>query len=1262
MKGLTWAKVRSACSRRGAAVLVVLAVVVLLTVLIVSLLEMGSAAGVHARTQAATIRADMLRDSALNLVIAQLREATSQELEPGVPAPWASQAGAVHVHNMDGSVREVRKLYSAESPVASSPEELARDLVERWRTPAGRYADLNAPQSNGGDIRFPIADPRLAAGPPDGRVEGFAVLDGPVPEGTRADTNGTDARLPMPVMYMYFLADGTMGCLNAAGVFTRISGRGTPSHANPVVGRVAWWTDDESAKVNVNTAAEAAPWDTPRLTTRQDLALAVNQPMRGEFHRYPGHPATVCLSSVLFPGRAWHLPGDPRGGVFQVLTEDEAMAIWEAAPGLQWDPEITSVGGTRQPQGLDRPADQAVETPWHLYASPAEIALDRDRRIRQRLERHSSAVVRLSRADFLLTAHSRAPEISLFGTPRISMWPVHPNVVPGQPVEGAVQRASGFDSTMALVSSAGGQPYYLQRAFPGDGWKDFRTTAAGANRRLFESTLALLGRPVPGFARGGGASSFASKYGRGPDSDTANILALIFDYIRTTNLADSNLPEENQFSIVCPGNPVEGYGQISPLNTANGNSGERRWAEDQLNAARGLGRMPTISEAAFVFVCRARRLEDGTLIGEPSSTEAERALKPGGRELEAALMFEGFVPGQGWAESRPWCSIAVAGIVPGAPADFSRPLPEMEVAGVPLVARSFSFHERLRDRFAERNRVPAEWSGAGGHFGIRPLLGGIVMFEPVVVNNAGDVLAFSGTGDDGLKAGILDTPSIANPARRRLPAENLVQVIELHFPEVEDGGVPMPDVPENDGVAVALEERVRKAFEEGAPLFTDRDVIQSLVPAHGDARVLAGRRIIARDAAGRPEFLPHAGYGQVARAHSLLPEGAGLSDVPHRGYFSELAASDGSQPDFPWAGASGYGRRDGGLRGPAVPSITGDFDTAAGRMPDGPYINRADDGEVRGLASGRIPYFDPPPVDAWRIPPSSASASSPNRLLAGPGMFGSLPTGVVAGVPWQTLLFRPWLDGSDDPDGWTLSDHYGWSWPRDHLLLDLFWMPVIEPWAISMPFETAGKINLNAGIAPFRHIRRETALHALLKSERIIAVRDEDAAAVRLQQGFSEAVARHFIDPEATLDLWRSLGSQRGRLFLTASEVCELPLVPEGVSPSREAVAAWWRTRRITGENLKERPYANLHARLTARSNVFRVHILAETLQQARSADPGRWLEGRDRVTSRWMGSALVECHLRAGDFPADPEEPAVSSPGLLYSWRVSRVQQFDAD
>ena len=120
---------------------------------------------------------------------------------------------------------------------------------------------------------------------------------------------------------------------------------------------------------------------------------------------------------------------------------------------------------------------------------------------------------------------------------------------------------------------------------------------------------------------------------------------------------------------------------------------------------------------------------------------------------------------------------------------------------------------------------------------------------------------------------------------------------------------------------------------------------------------------------------------------------------------------------------------------------------------------------------------------------------SPHQMVPSPVMFGSLPSLVQTGAPWNTLLFRPDLtEGGThfgapgngiDSLGASLTDD---ALPGDHLWLDAFWMPVVEPYAISENFETAGKVNLNHEIFPFTYIERTTALRAVMKSERMLAI------------------------------------------------------------------------------------------------------------------------------------------------------------------------------
>ncbi|MES2705756.1 MAG: Verru_Chthon cassette protein A [Verrucomicrobiota bacterium] len=1275
--------------RRGVAILTVLAVVVLSTGIVISLLNMSRTNLINARGGVEIDGSRRYADMAVQMVLAQLRTATTKDLSPGVPAPWSSQPGGVTVHREDGSVGEIYKLYSAEKAVAAERRELAGDLPVRWDTQPGQYVDLNAPLTNEeGGVFFPIADPRLAG--PEG-AEGFDVTTLNAPHGTTQPgenkrTGGS--RLPMPVRWIYVLRDGTLGVLEDGNRFAPINGKALPAEANPIVARIAWWADDETNKINVNTASEAAPWDTPRLTTKQDEALARFQPTHGEYQRYPGHPAGVSLSSVLFPRQRWTQPGDQRlMNHWEPLTPQMAEGLWEMGVGTITGEERTSMGGTRTPPGLDAPPVYGIDGNWHRYAAPSELIYGADRQMRKIFREHPEAVTRLQRADFLMTTESRAPETTLFGTPRMSLWPIHQSVVPGEQLPTMVERASAQDSLLALCTTAAGRRYYFQRAKADDGWWDFNNTGLGANIRLFNWMAGLMDRPVPGFVKADLPKSFAEKYGSGPAGDAQNLMALMFDYIRTTNLADGSIPEDNQFSVICPGNETMGFGQISPLTTTQGSDPKGRWKESQLQRPRGMGRLQTINGAVLLLTCRTLHTREGKMIGDVHARDAG-LLRPGDRLMEAAILFEGFVPGQGWAESRPYCSLVPAGINPSDLLDFEKPVSGLIVNEARLMPIKLGSLKALGDAVELRKGVPAGWTAAGGESGA--LAENTLVFAPFIVRDTvetDDFLKFDGSAGNGqatgFKVGIFDAPKIPwDKAKDSL--NDLVQIIEMRFPLIPRRSLKLPEPP-RDGRAFSLDERLRDAFSDAhTPLISAQDVAQAIVSTNGDSRLIAGQRVV-----GPEYFVAHPDYGNLPLAHRLRNEPVSSPpDTAPTGFFRDLRQNPDTVPDFtirPWdegkvAIAGKYarqydlkpmrevfaaGRLDGGKRGLATPAETGDFDTGSGLAADGAYVNRADDGEVAAFAMGKVPYFDAPAADPRNLPMVSAAAASPNRLVPGAGMFGSLPTGVKARVPWQTLLFHPWGHEEPGETHWNKKvDHYGWSWPRDHLILDLFWMPVIEPYGISTPMETAGKINLNHELLPFRHIQRTTALHALLKSERIIAVPDADSLAVKNPAGFANSVCRYPIDATGTLKMWDTTRELNERPYLSASEVCTLPLVPEMepvMPPDRKDVEDWWKKHRLTGDNLKERPYTNLHARLTTRSNTYRVHIYAQTLQKARSTEPAKWDEDKDLVMATWRGSSLVSRQIRAEDIPDYAAVGAITTTPVdhFYSWRVSGQRPF---
>ena len=114
----------------------------------------------------------------------------------------------------------------------------------------------------------------------------------------------------------------------------------------------------------------------------------------------------------------------------------------------------------------------------------------------------------------------------------------------------------------------------------------------------------------------------------------------------------------------------------------------------------------------------------------------------------------------------------------------------------------------------------------------------------------------------------------------------------------------------------------------------------------------------------------------------------------------------------------------------------------------------------------------------------------------------------------------------------------------------------------------------------------------------------------------------------------------------------------------------FWETQGgLTGDNLRERPYSNIYPKVCTRSNVYTVHLIAQTVKKAEGGDHKYFnsVTGTDSVTAEWRGSAMVERILN----PEDPEIVGVdfvkeTLEGLdkiprvdeFYTYRVTEVKQ----
>jgi uncharacterized protein (TIGR02600 family) len=346
----------------------------------------------------------------------------------------------------------------------------------------------------------------------------------------------------------------------------------------------------------------------------------------------------------------------------------------------------------------------------------------------------------------------------------------------------------------------------------------------------------------------------------------------------------------------------------------------------------------------------------------------------------------------------------------------------------------------------------------------------------------------------------------------------------------------------------------------------------------------------------------------------------------------------------------------------------GDFDNGYGAMPDGPYIGFSDEGVYANSGTSFPALNAAYPYNIIMGPNTFRNLGpgyySPNRLVPSPGILGSLPTGVKRNLPWQTLLFRP--------AALTAAGHPGTNTPPDYLLLDLFKMPVVEPYAISEPLSTAGRVNMNYQILPFTWIKRSTAVQAALHTERMTSIPNvltwqinQDRFKKVADDGNLTAITRYPLDLSTNTGTLAAFETRfaAGDIFRSAAEICSIPLVPYGVGANSATMATWWNNYSYTGENSKERPYARIYPKLTTKSNVYTVHYTVQTLKKLPSGTQTQWDETKDKVLSTFRGSTTIERYVNPSD-TAIPNYTGVSLPlssgnALPYKFRILSQRQF---
>ena len=1222
----------------GVALVIVLGFLVLISAIILGFFSSVSTELASSKATATSSSTHQLADSAINVVMAQIVDATKGQdaTNSNASLAWASQPGMIRTFDDTGAAKDFFKLYSSdEMTVHGTSFAIANEKPPTdWNAAkhSELYTDLNTPgKDQQGELVYPIIDPSADGTPspnrPDDKfkVDGFSITSPPgFTGGTESPVNN---RAPMPVKWLYVLKDGSLkpatnpavSATNAAVGDVTVPGA---TDANPIVGRIAFWADDETAKVNINTASEGTYWDVPRIYSKQDFGeyastthgMSMCQPVQHEYQRYPGHPATTCLSPIfgsLLPVTVPY-PANP-----QSADATKLDPYYKIAPriGLAGGGGGGSLGGS-----FESPASSAaamVTDTDRLYAAVDELMFTPGLTGVSRIPNTSTAADPtkitkgiLEKAKFFITANSTAPETTLNNTPRVAVWPIS-------------STRTAYDSLLAFCSTIGNQPYYFKRSNARSGTADY--APGSRNVILYKYLQKLTETKIPGFG-----GDFLTKYPAGAPpsvaSDRDQILTYIFDYIRSTNLQDKSTgatPFTPVFDI-SSGPPTPGAGEVIPT---------------MIGSTQGFGRFYSITSANLLFY--------GT---HATSGKVDK--------MRALFFFAFTTPMQGLACMRSELKYKVTqGLdsfkANGKSLNFNYDAKKGNGTNFIDMADLLMFHGRgvggtESPWMAIRNK-PFDDKDAGGDADKK-----YPFFSSKDVDVSGTDFAFTTDKDKEVVVEI-----------RTADTDQVVQTVHFSFPP---GQFSVPTGVDNanfgtrtGGEYTNLVKSVDTVVSLQVAGANGNDPEKADDPTAGDIRMVASLQDVP---VGRYRADNNYKTPKIQKAHCLVQstgtnfDGAiygKLANVPDPAY---KQPNHDRHPDVPSRVSKGVQRKDGG---------PGDWDTGFGDQKDGAYINKPDEGDTAfgGNTSGhtRLPY-----MLGYNQGYASASNTyfSPNRQIPSPLMFGSIPTGVQRMLPWQTLLFHPRPEDTNHPGNQS---------PKDHLIADLFWMPVVEPYAISQPFATNGKINLNYQIMPFTYINRSTGVQAVMKSTRCAALALSDSQVYKPLDATGGGMAptapdrRQPIDLTATLKAFETKFARTdnsANIFKSASQICEMNLVPPGETDS--SMAAFWKTKfAFTGDNLREKPYVDLYSRLTTKSNTFTVHVRVQALKKAPGTVADHWVGDKDKVVGEYRGSSILERYIDVNDpglpdfatkFAANPTDGTLNI-DQYYKMRVVSTKRF---
>jgi len=1269
--------------------------------------------------------------------------------------------------------------------------------------------------------------------------------------------------VPMPVKWLYMLQSGSLVAPTASsGTTSQVTVAGATA-SNPIVGRIAFWTDDETCKINVNTASEGNFMDTPRTQGLTDFDLADFPTFANEYQRYPGHPAMTCLSSVLgflFPVN--HTLNATVTGNFGAVNFSGSATYAPYQPYFDMNPKLNldsagnqgSKAGTVN-SGSTYPAPLTVRND-RLYSSVDEFLFQVPTTSGTRVPNPPSPVATgtlssalMDETRFFLTANSRAPDVNLFNQPRVITWPV--NTSTNSTYRTTFDQVMAFCGQIGMDSGSNALAYYFQRQRNDHPTNDLpatgATTGLGRNRMLMNYLDGLTSQAIPGFG-----GNFLSKYpnvsgGSTSPTERDQILTEIFDYIRCLNLIDQSgttgsTPMTKPFAPAATGTNysttyagTNGNGNITSgdILTTSAGAGQVVPIYDTATQTKGFGRFPTISEVSLIFIATGWNDGNGGLSTDinytslgttgnnniyvsnpsnPSGTVAwgfycasppvanvtsgtappwtNLAIPNGNTQVQAALLINFFDPSQGNVPENGTYSVQIVGLdkfqwapTTGANAGVYKNMGFPGPSGASTACTSNMASEGSAQyavnwggNMGFRKFLAAESSTASAtSYNYYPFVSAAANFPYTVdTKTPADTFNFQGgeiTINMLLPSNTPPTPNWSSSvsgtwplsANSLTPNRPPIQQITVSFPSAT---LPLPTYAPaavNNSGAGNRQDRgnFNVRFQSSSnnyganPEFTSHDsqlssgtavtgsygdTVRSVRAYPGDIRMIAGKLSVS-DSVTHPSTTGTAGYFDSGET-KIMNSGSGMAAWNYGSTTTHMVHSLRESSDYPFAGArlgqlvpgfnySGYATGTeynnysiglfyfsaagnnataaGAFIGGGISGSPGDWDNGMGYAADGPYINKPDEGNYNfyySVDGNIVPYFSASNYSSCN---AVQTYFSPNRLMASPVMFGSLPTGVVRNIPWQTLLFCPNPPAGNNHPGFGTSASGGTgpsafppfaaNAPPDHLLLDLFTMPVVEPYPISEPLSTAGRINMNYQIAPFSYIERNTGLRAVLKAERMTVIPDSAAGSYKTGGGTTFTVQTGYdfrvpINADETLKAfdYTFYNPTNPDIFRSASQICTMYMYPAkdaAVSGGANASLPTWNTdgsntninkfwngtgatgynvstvgasptHYLTGDNSRERIYATIYPRLTTKSNTYTVHMRVQTLKKTPGSSPTVWTEGSDQVLSEYRGSQTIERYVD----PSDTKLPdfttnTTTALDAFYKFRVLNTKKF---